>query len=208
MSLISTSWRQSLAATVLAAVFGMDASADEQPADQAAEETIEVELEADVEFVAHDENGDEEIEAREARLHAALAELEKEKQKLAGRHRRERKMAEHRMQEIEEALERRDDFSEDERAELEQERRAVRQHMANVERELREPTTPDACADARARALESLKVLAERAHDLGVRLAVENLGRPPMPGATMADLLDLIDGLMLLQKKIAGKRRH
>ena len=50
-------------------------------------------------------------------------------------------------------------------------------------------------AAARERSLESLKALAGPAADMGVSMAVENLGRDGRPGSFMADLVDMIDGL-------------
>jgi len=52
-----------------------------------------------------------------------------------------------------------------------------------------------ATAAARKHARESLAILAEHADREGVRMAVENLGRPPRPGSTVAGLLEMIDGL-------------
>ena len=56
-------------------------------------------------------------------------------------------------------------------------------------------STPEARAVVVARIEESLKALADRAGQAGVRMAVENLGRDGRPGSTMAMLLDMIDGL-------------
>lgn len=56
-------------------------------------------------------------------------------------------------------------------------------------------SNPAACAAAGKHARESLEVLADRARRAGVRMAVENLGRPPTPGSSISRLLDLIDGL-------------
>jgi sugar phosphate isomerase/epimerase len=52
-------------------------------------------------------------------------------------------------------------------------------------------------ADNVARSIESLQVLAERARSHGLRLAVENMParNTPRPGARVADLLKIIDGL-------------
>ena len=49
----------------------------------------------------------------------------------------------------------------------------------------------------KARALESLAILAEKARPFGVKLAVENLpgNRENLPGQTVEQLLELIDGL-------------
>ena len=53
----------------------------------------------------------------------------------------------------------------------------------------------EAWAEVPGRSRESLKVLAEKAADAGVRLAVENNSSNGRPGSTMASLLQLIDGL-------------
>ncbi len=50
-------------------------------------------------------------------------------------------------------------------------------------------------AASRARSVESLRALAEQAAQMGVRMAVENLGRAPRPASTMAELLQMIEGL-------------
>ena len=56
-------------------------------------------------------------------------------------------------------------------------------------------STDEERSAVRARSVESLKTLAESAGQLGIRLAVENLGTADRPGSSMADLLDMIDGL-------------
>lgn len=48
--------------------------------------------------------------------------------------------------------------------------------------------------ESRTRSVESLKALAKHAKQMGVRMAVENLGSR-RPGSTLADLLEMIDGL-------------
>ncbi len=54
-------------------------------------------------------------------------------------------------------------------------------------------STQEKSAESRARSVESLKSLAERAGQMGLRLAVENLGRG-RPGSTLSDLLEMIEG--------------
>lgn len=56
-------------------------------------------------------------------------------------------------------------------------------------------STPEARVAARGRAVESLKALADEAGHIGVRMAVENLGRDGRPGSTMGGLVDMIHGL-------------
>jgi len=56
-------------------------------------------------------------------------------------------------------------------------------------------STPQKRAESKMRSVESLKALAERAADYGVRMAVENIGRMERPGSSMAELLEMIDGL-------------
>jgi len=53
----------------------------------------------------------------------------------------------------------------------------------------------EAWAKVPGKTRESLKVLADAAGELGLRLAVENLGGGGRPGSTMASVLELIDGL-------------
>jgi len=53
----------------------------------------------------------------------------------------------------------------------------------------------EAWAKVPAQATESLKALAEEAGEMGVRMAVENLGGGGRPGSTMASVLEMIDGL-------------
>lgn len=59
------------------------------------------------------------------------------------------------------------------------------------------PLTDEAFDANRRRARESLRELAGRAAKLGVKLAIENLPArgKPRPGARVAELLDMIDGL-------------
>ncbi len=47
----------------------------------------------------------------------------------------------------------------------------------------------------RARSVESLKRLADRAGQEGLRMAVENLGKEPSPAATIGGILNMIGGL-------------
>ena len=56
-------------------------------------------------------------------------------------------------------------------------------------------STPAARAAAEEHARESLKALADPAGREGIRMAVENIGRPPVPGSSISRLLDMIDGL-------------
>ena len=56
-------------------------------------------------------------------------------------------------------------------------------------------TTPQKRQACWQRIMESLRVLAGESDRIGVRMAVENLGRDERPGSTMADLLDMIGGL-------------
>lgn len=55
-------------------------------------------------------------------------------------------------------------------------------------------STPEKYAESRARSDESLRTLARYAGQIGVRMAVENLGSN-RPGSSMTDLLEMIDGL-------------
>ena len=56
--------------------------------------------------------------------------------------------------------------------------------------------TPEtACREIRDLSIDSLKRLADHAGRLGIRLAVENLGKPPTPASTIASILEMIDGL-------------
>ncbi len=54
-------------------------------------------------------------------------------------------------------------------------------------------STQEKSAESRARSVESLKSLAERAGQMGLRLAVENLGIG-RPGSSLSDLLEMIEG--------------
>lgn len=60
-----------------------------------------------------------------------------------------------------------------------------------------DPFTPETFEANLARSRESLAILAERAKAAGVRMAVENLPvrGQPRPGASVADVLRMIDGL-------------
>lgn len=53
----------------------------------------------------------------------------------------------------------------------------------------------EAWAAVPGRARRSLQALAQAAGDLGIRMAVENLGGGGRPGSTMASVLEMIDGL-------------
>lgn len=55
-------------------------------------------------------------------------------------------------------------------------------------------STPERYAESRTRCDESLRTLARYAGQIGVRMAVENLGSN-RPGSSMADLLEMIAGL-------------
>ena len=55
-------------------------------------------------------------------------------------------------------------------------------------------STQEKHIESRTRSLNSLKVLAEHAEQMGVRMAVENLSGN-RPGSTLADMLKMIDGL-------------
>jgi len=46
----------------------------------------------------------------------------------------------------------------------------------------------------RTRSVDSLARRAERAAEFGLRMAVENLARPPTPASTIASILEMIDG--------------
>ena len=56
-------------------------------------------------------------------------------------------------------------------------------------------STEEICSQRRKWSVESLTILAHRAGEMGLRMAVENLGRPPRPAATIEDILAMISGL-------------
>ena len=56
-------------------------------------------------------------------------------------------------------------------------------------------TSEAACREIRDLSVDSLKRLADHAGRLGIRLAVENLGKPPTPASTIASILQMIEGL-------------
>lgn len=60
-----------------------------------------------------------------------------------------------------------------------------------------ELVTAESYADSKARSIESLGILAERAKEAGVKIAVENLPArgTVRPGTSVAELLEMIDGL-------------